>query len=182
MKTGNLKILLGAILLLAGGLAIPAGLLVPAFGAPNENVVFETPGEATLEIEAPGRFYLWHKYRTIHQGRQVVRDEHLPDGMSFRVSRLDDGSSIPFQARSNIHTEIGDAESRSIGYVDIERPGTFMIEVTGGDEQTRIMSFSRSRMMLFARAIGFSLLSLVVLGSLGVVLIVFGIGQRAGEA
>ena len=51
MKTGNLKILLGAILLLAGGLAIPAGLLVPAFGAPNENVVFETPGEATLEID-----------------------------------------------------------------------------------------------------------------------------------
>jgi len=182
MKSGNLKILLGVLLLLAGGLAIPAGILIPAFSAPNENVVFETPGEARLEIKAPGRFYLWHKYRTIHQGRQVVRDEHLPNGMSFEVTRLADDSSIPFRARGNIQTEIGDAESRSVGYVDLQQPGTFEIEVGGGDEQTRIMSFSRSRMMLFARAIGFSLLSLVVLGSLGVVLIVFGIGQRAGEA
>lgn len=182
MKNGNLKILLGVVLLLAGGLAIPAGILIPTFSAPNENVVFETPGEATLEIAAPGRFYLWHKYRAIHQGRQVVRDEHLPDGMSFEVTRLGDGSSIPFRARSNIHTELGGAESRSVGYVDIERPGTFEIEVEGGDEQTRIMSFSRSRLMLVARAIGFSLLSLIVLGSCGVVLIVFGIGQRAGQA
>lgn len=182
MKTGNLKIVLGATLLLAGGLAIPAGILIPAFGAPNENIVFETPGEVTLEIEAPGRFYLWHKYRTIHQGRQVVRDEHLPDGMSFTVTRPADGSSIPFRARGNIHTEIGDAESRSIGYVDIQRPGTVRVEVGGGDDQTRIMSFSRSRLMLFTRAIGFSLLALIVLGSLGVILIVFGIGQRAGEA
>lgn len=182
MRNGNFKILLGIVLVLVGGLAVPAGLLIPAFDAPNENVVFESPGEATLEIEAPGRFYLWHNYRTIHQGRQVARDQHLPDGMSFQVARLADGSSIPFQARSNIHTDIGGAESRSVGYVDIERPGTFEIQVRGGDDQTRIMSFSRSRFMMFARAVGFSLLSLVVLGSGGIVLIVFGVAQRARKA
>lgn len=182
MKTGNLKILLGIILLLAGGLAIPAGILIPAFSTPNENAVFESPGEAKLEIEAPGRFYLWHKYRTIHQGRQVVRDEHLPDGMEFQVTRVDDGSALSFQSKSNIRFEMGDEASASIGYVDVERPGTIRIDVRGGDDRMRVMSFSRSRLMLFTYAIGFSLLSMAILGTAGIVLIIFGIAQRAGKS
>lgn len=181
MSSANFKLLLGIALVIVGGLALPAGILIPAFDAPDESVVFESPGEATLDIEAPGRFYLWHEYRTIHDGRQVVRDEHLPDGMSFDVTRAGDGPSVAFQARSNIHTEIGDSESRSVGYVDIEQPGTFRIEVGGGDDRMRVMSFSRSRFMLFTRAFGLSLLSLVILGAGGIILIIFGIAQRAGK-
>jgi|SRR6056297_1637881 len=179
MKRANVKLLSGVILLLIGGIAIPAAILVPAFDAPNEEVVFETPGEASLDIRSPGRFYLWHDYRTIHGGRQVARSEHLPDGMSFSVTRADDGSPLSFQPRSNISTELGGSSSRSIGYVDVERPGTLRIEVRGGDGQMRVMSFERARFMLFAGAVGFSLLSLTVLGSAGVVLIVLGIAQRA---
>lgn len=178
MKNANLKISLGIAVLLLGGLAIPAGILIPAFQAPNEEVVFETPGAAALDVRSPGRFYLWHNYRTIHDDRQVVRDEHLPDGMSFSVTRAD-GSTIPLQPRPNITTEMSGAASRSIGYVDIERPGMLRIEVRGGDAQMRVMSFERSRFMLFARAVGFSLMSLAVLGAGGIVLIVFGIAQRA---
>jgi len=178
MKSANLKISLGMIVLLLGGLAIPAGILIPAFSAPNEEVVFETPGATALDVHSPGRFYLWHNYRTLRDGRQVVRDEHLPDGMSFNVTRAD-GSTVPLQPRASITTEMSGSASRSIGYVDIERPGTLRIEVRGGDEQMRVMSFERARFMLFARAVGFSLLSLAVLGTGGIVLIVFGIAQRA---
>ena len=181
VTSANFKLLLGIVLVVGGGLALPASILIPAFDAPDERVAFESPGAATLDIEAPGRFYLWHKYRTIHDGRQVVRDEHLPNGMSFEVTRVDEGSPVAFNARSNIHTEIGDSASRSIGYVDIERPGKFRIEVGGGDDRMRVMSFSRSRFMLFTRAFGLSLLSLVILGAGGIVLIIFGIAQRAGE-
>lgn len=177
MTSANLKLFSGIVLLLVGGLGIPAGILIPAFGAPNENVVFESPGEATLEIEAPGRFYLWHNYRTIHEGRQVVRGERLPNGMSFEVVRLADGSSLPFQPRGSIHTEMTNAASRSVGYVAVEQPGAFSIEVSGGDDRMRVMSFSRSRFMLFARAIGLSLLSMAVLGTAGVVLIILGVVQ-----
>src|SRR6056297_3356877 len=171
MKSANLKISLGIIVLLLGGLAIPAGILIPAFSAPNEEVVFETPGATALDVHSPGRFYLWHNYRTL-------RDGHLPDGMSFNVTRAD-GSTVPLQPRASITTEMSGSASRSIGYVDIERPGTLRIEVRGGDEQMRVMSFERARFMMFARALGFSLLSLAVLGAGGIVLIIFGIAQRA---
>lgn len=178
MNSANLKLTLGIVLILVGGLAIPAGLLIPAFGAPSEEVVFESPGEATLDIEAPGRFYLWHNYRTIHDGQQVVRNQHLPDGMSFEVTRVDDGSTLAFQSRGSIHTEMANAASQSVGYVDVENPGTFRIEVRGGDDRLRVMSFSRSRMMLFVRAIGFSLLSMVLLGTGGAALMIMGLVQR----
>lgn len=181
MTSANLKLVLGSVLLLLGGLAIPAGIMIPALDAPAEEIVFEVPGQASLEVEAAGRFYLWHNYRTIHQGRQVVHDKHLPDGMSFELTRLDDGSTLALQPRSNINTEMADAASSSVAYVDIEQPGRFRIEVGGGDDRTRVMSFSRSRFMLFARAIGFSLLSIAVLGTAGIVLIVLGIVQRTGR-
>lgn len=179
MKRANLKLLSGVALLLIGGIAIPAGILVPAFDAPNEEVVFETPGAASLNVLSPGRFYLWHDYRTIHDGRQVARDDHLPDGMSFTVTRVDDGSALSFQPRNNISTELSGSSSRSIGYVDVKRAGKLRIEVRGGDGQMRVMSFERARFMMFAGAVGFSLLSLTVLGSAGVVLIVLGIAHRA---
>jgi len=182
MISSNLKLVLGIVVLLLGGLAIPVGIMISAFGAPAEEVVFEAPGQASLEVEAPGRFYLWHNYRTIHDGLQVVHNKHLPDGMSFEVTRLDDGSTLALQPRSNINTEMADAASSSVAYVDIEQPGRLRIEVGGGDDRTRIMSFSRSRFMLFARAIGFSLISLAVLGTAGIVLIVLGILQRTGRA
>lgn len=181
VNTANFKLVLGIALLL-GGLVIPAGILIPAFNAPNETVEFESPGQATLDIEAPGRFYLWHDYRTIHEGRQVVRGEHLPNGMSFDVVRVGNGSALTLQPRGSIHTELRGASSRSIGYVDVERPGTLRIEVSGGDDQTRVMSFSRSRFMMFARAVGFSILSLVLLGSAGTVLIVLGIVHHARKS
>ena len=182
MQSANVKLLLGVILLLVGGLGIPAGILIPAFNAPNEEVVFESPGQAKLNVEAPGRFYLWHEYRVIHNGRQVVRNERLPNGMTFDVIRADDGSTLAFEPRSSITTEMGGSASRSIGYVDVESPGEFRIAVRDGDDQTRIMSFSRSRFMPIARAVGFSLLSLAVLGTAGVILIVLGIARRAGTA
>lgn len=180
MSSATVKLLLGIILLLVGGLAIPAGILIPAFEAPNEEVTFETPGAASLDVRSPGRFYLWHDYRTIHDGRQVVRDENLPDGMSFSVKRAD-GPKIPLQPRANITTEMSGSASRSIGYVEVERPGTLQIEVRGGDEQIRVMSFERARFRLIAGAVGLSLLSLAVLGTAGVVLIVLGIAQNARQ-
>ena len=179
MRNANIKLLLGITLLLVGGLGIPAGVLIPTFNVPNEEVVFESPGEARLTIEAPGRFYLWHNYRTVHEGRQVVRNRYLPDGMSFRVTRVDDGSTLPFQPRGSIQTEMGGSASQSVGYVDVERPGTLRVEVSDGDEQMRLMSFSRSRFKIFLRAIGFSVLSLVVLGSAGMVLLIMGITRRS---
>lgn len=178
MNSANMKLLLGIVVLLVGGLGIPAGILIPAFSAPNETIVFQSPGETTLEIKAPGRFYLWHNYRTIHDGRQVVRNKYLPDGMSFQVTRVGDDSTLQFQPRGSIQTEMGGSASQSVGYVEVERPGTLRVEVAGGDEQTRLMAFSRSRFMPLARAIGFSLLSLAVLGSAGIVLIILGIVRR----
>ena len=178
MDRAKVKLLLGIILLLVGGLAIPAGILIPALEAPNEEVIFETPGTASLDVHSPGRFYLWHDYRTLHDGRQVVRDEHLPDGMSFSVTRAD-GSTLPLQSRAGITTEMSGSASRSIGYVDVEQPGTLRVDVRGGDEQMRVMSFERAQFKLFASAVGWSLLSLAVLGTAGIVLIVLGIVRRA---
>lgn len=178
MKPANTMIWLGVAVLLIGGLLIPAGTLARAFGAPNEEVTFESPGRASLEIVAPGRFYLWHDYRTIHENQQLVRGQRLPDGVSFEVVRADDGSTLAFQPSGGTHTEIGGTASRSIGYVDIKRPGRVDIEVGGGDGQLRILTFSRSRFMQFVRAIGISLLSLAILGTAGILLIVFGIARR----
>mgnify|MGYP005857879765 CR=1 FL=1 len=179
MKGAKIKLMLGIVLLVVGGFAVPAGFLIPAFNTPNEEVIFESPGQAKLNVEAPGRFYLWHNYRTIQDGRQVVRNKHLPNGMTFEVIRADDGSTLTFEPRSSMTTEMGGSASRSIGYVDVESPGEFRIAVRGGDDQTRIMSFSRSRFMIFLRAIGFSVLSLAVLGSAGMVLLIIGIVQRS---
>jgi len=99
--------------------------------------------------------------------------------MSFDIAHADSGSNLEFQPRGSMHTEGGKSASRSVGYVDIETPGRIIVEIEGGDGKERVMSFSRSRIMLFVRSIGISLLLIAVFGTGGIVLIIFGVAQRA---
>jgi len=62
---------------------------------------------------------------------------------------------------------------------DFQQTDRIGVEIEGGDGQARVMSFSRSRIMLFVRSIGISLLLIAVFGTGGIVLIIFGIAQRA---
>lgn len=178
MKKGTGKILIGIVLALAGLLVIPVAVIAPAIPAGSQSVTFLVPGQARLEALEPGRFYLWHEHETVFDGERRVAGERLPDGLRMEVRRLDENRALAFESNASMSTTSGSNASRSIGYVEVERPGTLEVEVTGGDDQQRVFTFARMRFWEIARAIGLGLVSILLIGSAGIGVLIWGIVER----
>ncbi len=179
MSASTIKIVIGALLIAAGALLLPLLLLRPVAQASNEEVVFRVPGRASLEAEAPGTFYLWHQFHTLHRGERFDRHDALPDGLRIELRHAATGKPLELEPLGNISTEFGDEASRSIGHVEVTRPGTIVVEVSGGDDVERVFSLSRFSLGPWLRGLGLSALALLAVGGAGIVLVVLGVSQRA---
>lgn len=175
-RKGVKTLFLGVVLFLTGIVVIPAGLVVLGFFADPSAGTFVVPGIHKREVDAPGTYYLWNHYVSLHEGKSYQRAESLPDGMEIRI--LDaEGRRLDFEADGSIKVTTKGEEKRSLGFVALERPTEVSILVTGETEDL-VFSFSPTNIPAMLRA---GLLA-VFLIALGVVILLIGIARLAGSS
>lgn len=172
MKRGIKTIICGVISLVAA-VGVPFLFVIPLFLQHQNENQFKVPGSIQVTVEKPGRYYLWNDFRTIYHGQSFNRSEHIPDGMNIRIADSD-GHQFNFVSDTSISSTSGSSAKNSIGYVEIEYPGKFTIQVSGSSEE-RIFSFSKSGLLKIFLFIVGGFGASVVFGLAGLGLLVWGI-------
>lgn len=181
MKSGLLN-LAGAVFLLGGVPILFASLLLPVITSDEYlSRPFLAPGSIQAEVDTPGRYYLWHDYQALRDGRAFTHPIPLPDGMSVSISDANTGEQLEFTPDMSSSLAMGEERSQSVGYVEIEEPRTVIVEVAGSEDQPRALTFSQSRLPGIFRAIGMgALLSLPLLAG-GILLLVSAIARMSAR-
>ena len=177
MKAGVKQIIAGVVVFGIGAICVPFVIVLTLVRDSVDLLEFEVPGAAIAFVDTPGRYYLWHDYQTVYDGRTYHSPIELPDGLMIEITQQ---GGMPLDFVSDPHSSfstIGRAR-QSIGYVELSKAGQVTIDVTGGAE-SRIFSFSPFSFGRFVGLIvkGFLLAGLAAISSLG--LIIWGIVKLA---
>jgi len=175
MKKEHKIITLGGILFALGAFIIPLVIIIPLFLQDSNDNQFKVPGSFQVQVNEAGPYYLWNDHQTIFQGKSYNRSQDNPDGMKFLLKDAQSGESFIFVSDTSMSSTRGNHTRNTIGYIDIVKPGKVDIEVSGGEDEERIFSFSQSNFKtLFGLIFGGMALSLLV-GVTGFVFIIWGI-------
>ncbi|EDM24872.1 hypothetical protein LNTAR_13407 [Lentisphaera araneosa HTCC2155] len=175
MKKEHKIITLGGILFALGAFIIPLAIIIPLFLQDSNDNQFKVPGSFQVQANEIGTYYLWNDHQTIFQGKSYNRSQDIPDGMKFLLKDAQSGESFTFVSDTSMSSTRGNHARNTIGYIDIVKPGKVDIEVSGGEDEERIFSFSQSNFKtLFGIIFGGMALSLLV-GVTGFVFIIWGI-------
>ena len=112
------------------GLAGAAGLALWAFLSVAEPVRFLAPGAGSIEAGAPGRYVIWHEYRTTFENRVYRSNAGLPAGARFTV-RGPDGPPLPVGPATSISWSSGEVERKAVGSFEASAPGRYTIVLDG---------------------------------------------------
>ena len=163
MKAGVKQIIVGVVVFGMGAICVPFVIVLTLVRDSVDLLEFEVPGAAIAFVDTPGRYYLWHDYQTVYDGRTYHNPIGLPDGLMIEITQQ---GGMPLDFVSDPHTRfssIGRAR-QSIGYVELSKAGQVTIDVTG-EAESRIFSLSP---FSFGRVVG-----LVIKGLLLAVLAAF---------
>lgn len=138
-----------AALLAVAGAALCAALLLKFVGGLTDTRQFLMPGRLVFAADAPGRFVLWHDYRTVFAGRNYVVPEALPDGARISIIELASGRSLEVRASSGMRSTADSAERLAVAVFRIADAGRYEAAVEG-DFAPRVMSVGPS---LFPRVL-----------------------------
>jgi uncharacterized membrane protein len=114
----------------AAGLAGAAYLAVSAFLSLGEPVRFLAPGAGTVEVASPGRYVIWHEYRTTFENRTYRSDPGLPAGARFTV-RGPDGPPLPVGSAGTQSWKGGGVERQAVGRFDAPTAGRYTVVLDG---------------------------------------------------
>jgi hypothetical protein len=170
MKPGIKTIIAGAALFVLGAVVIPLLVILPLILGKSDEVQFKVPGTVQATVKEPGRYYVWNNFRIFYEGKNYDRSETIPDGIEIRIHNAK-GEPLKFVSDTSTSATVNSSAKNSIGYVEVERPGTVGIEVTGGNEE-RVFSFSQSRFLkMFGMFLGgFGLAMLAGVGGFGIII------------
>jgi hypothetical protein len=177
MRAGVKQIIAGVVVFGIGAICVPFVIVLTLVRDSVDLLEFEVPGAAIAFVDTPGRYYLWHDYKTVYDGRTYHNPIELPDGLMIEITKQ---GGIPLDFVSDPHASfsaMGRAR-QSIGYVELSKTGQVKIDVTGGAE-SRIFSFSPFSFGRFVGLIvkGFVFSVIAAISSLG--LIIWGIVKLA---
>ena len=130
---GPILLLLVAAILLAVPFVLMFAVIHSLFSETGTTLV--VPGEATVNIAEPGEYTLWHKSKTIVDGRFMSFADNLPSGTMVAVFKRPEGTIVPLQKASSVSMESGGTRRVAIGKVTLDIPGEYQIVVTGLDEK-----------------------------------------------
>ena len=134
---------------------------------------FVVPGKVEVSADAPGDYYLWNDYMIKHGGKTYSSSMSLPDGATIIVTD-DQGEELYLEGNDTISLNNMDHYKNSIGFVTVEKAGTYTISVEGFEEE-RVFSWSPFDAMEFVmsifKAIGFA----AVFGMVGLGITIWGV-------
>lgn len=107
-----------ALIACAGAVALVAWQLV----SQEEPARFLAPGSGSVEVSRPGRYVLWHEYRTVFENRTYDSAPKLPANVRFRIEAPD---------RSTVRLDTSASGSWNSGSVQREMFAGFDAEQTG---------------------------------------------------
>lgn len=177
MKPGLIQIIAGVILLSIGAICVPLMIVLTLVRDSVDLVEFEVPGSAIAFIETPGRYYLWHDYQTMYDGRPYNTPAELPNGLTIEITGKG-GTQLDFVSATNTSFTSNGRARQSIGYVDLSDAGQVTINVSG-ESEPRIFSFSPFSLGRFASLVvkGILIVAAAALSAMG--LIIWGIVKLA---
>jgi len=160
MKKGLKTLIGGIVIFILFAFALPVAIIAPMVNSDSEDAPFLVPGEHLVDVENEGKYYLWHEFRTIHDGKSYNRPEELPHGIEFSIKTAE-GETLPFVAGGGASSSNGQSSKTSVGYVEVSRPETLTISVSGNTEPL-VFSFSESIFLkMFGTIMGGILVSII---------------------
>ena len=182
MKTGTRRIIIGSILIFAGIILIPLAVIIDTTHSlihpTPEQQFFTAPGQTEILASSPGRWYLWHWYRTTHDGSTYNRPPELPDGISIEITTSDTGDPIPLVPDTSLSVTSPAGSRKSVGYVQILQPAYITIRLKADSPQPYLFTFSPSRIPSVAGHIILGGILSLLVGFLGVAILVWGLSRR----
>ena len=121
---------LAAAAVAVAGLAGAAWLAVSAFLSLGEPVRFLAPGAGTVEVASPGRYVIWHEYRTTFENRTYRTEPGLPAGARFTV-RGPDGPPLPVGPVGTQSWKGGGVERQAVGRFEAPVAGRYTVVLDG---------------------------------------------------
>ena len=175
-------------LALAVFLLCTTGVIVTVYKAIKsfpEGKQFLAPGSLTLTVEQPGEYVIWDEQVTFFNGKSYQNSEDLPGGIQIAVRDLQSGRTFQFSPSSGGTETIGNVKRKSIGDVALDRPGNYIIEVSGSFPE-RVFYVRRSAISTVLRGIAisaaFGLIGWILAPIAAIVVYVKRSNARAGAA
>jgi len=182
MKRGVKTTVVGCLFLLAsvlGPVVVVWSTIGTGFFESRIDEQFKVPGTTRITVEEPGAYYLWNDYRTIFENKAYNSSKLVPDGVGIKIHDEKTGEQFDLIAGGpSISCHNGSRFQSSLGYVEIPRPCTIRIDVSGKCEE-RVFSFAPTRISTILGLV-FGTLGLAILSFfLGIVFVVWGIVKLA---
>lgn len=114
----------------AAGLAGAAALAVSAYLSLGEPARFIAPGAGSVEVASPGRYVIWHEYRTTFENRTYRSEPGLPAGASFTV-RGPEGPPVAVSAAGRQTWTGGEVERQAVGRFEAPVAGRYTVVLDG---------------------------------------------------
>ena len=146
MKKHTKQIISGITLFILGGIIIPTvfSAIVILYAISSKPLAkFTIPGQATVNIEKQGKYYLWNDYQTVFDGKTYFNSEDMPHGLDISLLEKQEGDSVEFIFEQSISSSRGESHKNSIGYFEITKPGTYILSVLG-ESEPRVCSLGTS--------------------------------------
>ena len=174
----------GAWYLAAGAVAL-AGVVVAValvwrFIASHEAPTrFLAPGATAVEIANPGRYILWHEFRTLYDGRSFDLPSRVPHGIQLLVTAPD--GVLLDTAPTAITEKWGTVERAGIVAFDAALPGRYSVAAVG-DAQPFVLAVGADFTLPLLKAIGGAIVAVVVGVGTALALALFVFLQRVPSA
>ena len=180
MKKHTRQITSGVILFILGGIIIPTafGITIVVHVLKEKPLAqFVVPGQATVTIEKPGRYYLWNDYQTTFEGTTYSTSTDFPGGLDISLLENQTGKKRSFKTNVSISSSTPDSAKNSIGYFEVDQPATYILSVFG-NTQPRVCSFGTSIFNL-KNVLAFLICSVfsIVIAIIGVVRVIVGLAN-----
>ncbi len=174
MKSGTKLIIVGASLIALVTFILPAAIVVPILLSDSNETKFIVPGKVRVQVENPGRHYLWNNYQTIYKGKSYNRSTTIADGIEIKITNAENGTQFDFIGNGSMSYTSGSNAKITIGYIEITEPCTVDIEISGGNN-SQVFSFSEALFRKLFGLISAGILIVVIFGFAGIGIIVWGI-------
>lgn len=162
------------------GLAGAAALAVSAYLSLGEPTRFLAPGAGSVEVAAPGRYVIWHEYRSTFENRTYRSEPGLPAGARFTV-RGPEGPPLEVGSAGALSWKGGDAARQSVGRFEAPVAGRYTI-VLDGDFPALVLAVTPDFLGHMLGSLGgAALLALLGVGT-GIGLFVRAVGEGEAES